>query len=208
MKWNNGRRSRAGLTIIEVVVASSILLLIMAVLTAVYVRGSHVWRKVEKNTTLLRELQVVLRTLERDIATGHPIGLTPAPQALAYLSCKDQNDVPRATDRGEPIWQRFVLFYVDGVGLLRRRELPLSSPSAEPIAFEQETREPLDVYLANYPQPDDRRVTHSGKITEFSVTRTGDYGSLYEIVLKAEDQLDSDRTETVDLKTIVSVRNR
>jgi len=62
--------------------------------------------------------------------------------------------------------------------------------------------------LTNYPQPQDQRLTHSGAITELSLTRTGDYGSLYELLLQAEDHLDSDRVETLELKTMVSVRNR
>jgi len=180
----------------------------MAILTMVYVRGSHVWRKVEINTSLLRELQVAMRTLERDLATSNPIGLTRGTNSVAYLSCKDLHDTIRVNDRGKPIWQKFVILYVDEAGLLRKREILRSLPGPEPVAFEQETGETLDEYLTNYPQPQDQRLTHSGAITELSLTRTGDYGSLYELLLQAEDHLDSDRVETLELKTMVSVRNR
>ena len=204
MRWN----SRRGTTVIEMSIGAVLLLLILGVLSSIYVQGSAVWRKVDKETSLLRELQVAVRNLERELELGHPHGLTIGTQALAYLSCQDANNDITLNDRGEPVWQKFTLVYVDPEGLLRRREVARSAPDTNPLSFEEEFGTDLDTYLSNNPDPDDRRLTHLGDITRFELESSGRFGSLYELRLEAEQLKNSTETETLQLTTQVSVRNR
>lgn len=206
MLWNRQRRS--GLSLIEVIIVSTVLLLLVGILTVTFVRGTKVWKKVENETTLLRELQTAIRNLERDLSTGQPYGLTQSDMAVATLSCRDNDDRPIVNDRGEPIWSKFVLQYVDNAGLMRIRTVDIGAPTSEGKAFEEETGTTLGDYLNNFPEPQDRRLTHSGRITKFELTPVGNYGSLYELELEAEETVNTDQVDTLSLKTTVSVRNR
>ena len=201
------RRNRGGLSLLETVVVASILLLLVGILTVSLVRGARVWKKVENETTLLREVQTILREMERSISTGHPYGLTAGTNSIALLSCQDNQEKPLVNNRGEPVWNKFVIYYVDNVGLLRKRVLQLGTPSSEALSFEEETGQNLDQYLNQFPRQDDRRLTHSGRVTLMKLKSKGDYGSLYEINLEAEETVNYDRVDTLKLSTTIGVRN-
>jgi hypothetical protein len=183
------------------------MLLLTAILTAIYVRSSTVWRKVDRETELLREVQVAMRYLERDISTGNPRGLTRGLNALAVLSCQDNDRKIHLDDRGQPYWQKYLVTYVDADGILRGREVLRPTPSTVPVSFEEDMGKRLDDYLADHPDPNDRRLTHSGRITELSLTPTGDYGSLYILLVEAEQDKVDKPVENIRLQTNVSVRN-
>lgn len=202
MRWN-----RRGLSLLEIIVVASILLLLVGILTVSFVRGARVWKKVENETTLLRELQTTVREMERSISTGHPYGLTSGTNSIALLSCQDTQGKPVVNNRGEPTWNKFVLYYIDDVGLLRKRILNLGTPSSEALSFEEETGQSLDQYLNQFPQQDDRRLTHSGKVTLLELKSKGDYGSLYELKLEAEQTVNSDRVDTLKMSTTIGLRN-
>lgn len=206
MPWNKRSRS-SGLTMIEIMVVSGIMLLLMLVLTSIYVRGSRVWLKVDRETELLREIQVAMRYLERDITTGNPRGLTRGNNALAFLSCQDADRQIHFNDRGQPIWQKFVVMYVDSNGTLRSREVPRPTPSTIPVSFEEDMGSLLDDFLTDNPNPNDRRLTHSGRIIELSLTPSGDYGSLHTLVVEAEQDKVDKPLENIRLETELSVRN-
>ena len=165
-------RRPKGTTAVELIVATSIFLLLMAVLVFIYTRGAAVWKKTEHQTSLLRELQVATRHLQRNIETSHPLGITLGEQKLAYLDADDAEGELRLNDRGEPIWQRWIVVYVDPDGKLRRREIERTDADAEPRAFQEEVGVTLDDYLTG-PLEDDRFLTHSGKVTEFRFEPTG-----------------------------------
>lgn len=194
------------MTLVEVLVTSGILLLLLAVLTGVYVRGSSVWRKVESKTELLRELQVALRRIERNLSISHPKGVTRGEKALAYLSLQNADGKIEVVDLG-PVWQKFVTVYVDADGLLREASVPRSVPDSLAPSFIEANGFSLDDYLTNFPNPDHQRLTHSGEITLFQLTPTGDYGSLYNLEVTALKKNGSDITEKVQLESAVSVRN-
>lgn len=195
-----------GTTVLEMVVAAGVFLLLLAVLVVTYTRGASVWKKVEHQTSLLRELQVATRHLQRHLETTHHLGVTLGDQKLAYLDAADAEGQLELNDRGEPIWQRWLVVYVDPEGRLRRREITRTDADASPRSFREEVGTDLDTYLTG-PLPDDRVLTHSGRITEFKLEPTGNYGSLYELVIRAEEEKNSTEVEKLELKTNISVRN-
>lgn len=193
------------MSLVEVLVTSGILLLLLAVLTAVYVRASSVWRKVDMKTELLRELQVALRKLERNLELSHPKGVAKGDKSVAYLSLRDKDDKVVMDPLG-PVWQKFVAVYVDPTGFLREATVFRASPNPTPCSFSEETGATLDQWLGMTANTDHRLLTHSGQVTQFELTRTGDYGSLYELKVAAERKNGSDITEKVQLQSVVSVR--
>ncbi len=199
-------RSPQGTSVLELIVATSIFLLLMAVLVFVYTRGAAVWKKTEHQTSLLRELQVASRHLQRNLETSHPLGITLGEEKLAYLDADNAEGDLELDDRGEPIWQRWIVVYVDGEGKLRQREITRTDADSRPRSFQEEVGASLDDYLTGALE-DDRYLTHSGNITEFRFEPTGNYGSLYELAMKAEEQKNSTEVESLELKTEISVRN-
>ena len=202
------RRQDLGLTFIEVMVASSILLLLFGAISIIFHSSSQVWRKVDRRTSLLRELQVAVRYIERGVEVSHPFGLARADKTLAYLSSEDENNDIALDAEGRPMWQKFAVVFVDPEGRLRRRLLPLATPSAQATSFQDEFGVPLQAYLSLHgAQNEDRHLTHSGKITGFALENAGSYGSLFELVIEAEQPKNSDETERLEIRTKISVRN-
>lgn len=198
-------QNRRGMSLIEIDVAAAILILLFGAIVLIYQVCAKVWRKVDIRTGLLRELQVAVRYLERGLEVTHPYGLARAENALAYLSATDEDDNIVVGGNGGPAWQKFVIFYVDADGRLRRRLVELSTPETDPPTF----RESLGAELSDYlvPNPDDRHLTHSGTITLLSLENAGNYGSLFELVLQAEQLKESDQVEKLEVRTKVSIRN-
>ena len=200
-------RSYRGFTVPEVVVAAGVLLMLFAAITLIYSSSAKVWRKVDLRTSLLRESQIAMRNLERGLEVSHPFGIARADNAIAYLSTADSNNNISMNSQGEPLWQNFLIVYVDPDGLLRRRLLPLRTPTSRAPTFEEETGVVLRDYLTTGPEESDRFLTHSGKITSFRVENSGHYGSLLEITIEAIEPKNSDENEDFVLTTKVSVRN-
>lgn len=200
------RRDNRGTTVIELVIATVVFMGLMALLVFTYTRGAAVWKKVEHQTSLLRELQVATRHLERNLETSHPLGITLGSQKLAYLAAADSDGQIVLNGRGEPLWHRWVVVYVDPEGRLRQREIDRGDPAEPPRSFEEEIGVPLDDYLTGA-LPDDRLLTHSGEILDFRFEPTGDYGSLYELAIRAQEMKNSTEAEKLELKTEISVRN-
>lgn len=207
-----------GMTLVEVSVAAGILMLLLAAIVGIYQSSARVWRKVDIRTSLLRELQVAVRYLERGLEVSHSFGLDRAPtlNALAYLSALDGNDEIHVNDQGKPEWQRFVIVYVDAKGLLRRREESLTPSRAVPPTFKEATGYQLAPYLTyNPPKPADRFLTHSGIIETLELKNGGNYGSLYELIIQAKQKKtelgarvgDPDKFETLEIRTKISLRN-
>jgi hypothetical protein len=202
------RRSKSfsGLTIAEVVVASGILLMLFAAISMIYKSSADVWRKIDLRTSLLREAQIAVRNMERGLEISHPFGIARADNAIAYLSGTDDNDVIVVDPQGELLWQRFIIVYVDPDGRLRKRILPLGTPTARAPSFVEETGVALRDYLTG-PEATDRHLTHSGRITRFSLENSGHYGSLFELTIDGEQLKNSTETENLTIRTRVSVRN-
>lgn len=209
------RSGRLGLSISEVMVAAGVLLALFAALTMIYTSSSRVWRKVDRRTSLLRELTLALRHLERDLEVTDSHGLSSAENAVCYLSTKDEDEVPVLETDGRQLWQKFVVVFLDS-GRLRKRVLPLSAPSVEPMTFQDFQGQKLGNYLGGAVSTD-RFLTHSGQLNEFEVksaelflppSELKNYGSLYEITVRGEREIDSQNKEKIDLTTRVSLRNR
>lgn len=200
------RFSRKGLSLVEVSVTVGILLLLFGAISLIYQSSARVWRKVDSRTALLRETQVVARNLERALEVTHPFGLARADNAVAYLSATDASNTLETDAEGRLLWKRFVILYVDPAGRIRRRYLPLAGPTPDPPSFQQETGASLEDFLTG-PEPTDSYLTHTGVITRFELKNSGDYGSLYELIVEGEEPVGTGRKEHMSLRTKVSIRN-
>lgn len=200
------RPDRRGLTIVEVSVAAAILLMLFAAISLIYQSSARVWRKVDLRTSLLREAQIAARNLERELEVSHAFGIARAENAFAYLSARKDNGDIDVDSKGELLWQRFIIIFVDEEGRLRERVLQLGTPSRRAPTFQEETGVKLPDYLTGAIDTD-RHLTHSGRITQLTLENAGNYGSLFELVIAGEQMVNSTQTENLALRTKVSVRN-
>ena len=121
---------RRAMTLLEIMVASSILLLMMGVLFSVYRMGASAMMKGTVHTELVQETNVACHRLTREVERSIYLSLSstsaPAAPGVSFLSAVNGSDLfayDNATTM--PRWQNFLIFYYDPVALeLRLRKVP------------------------------------------------------------------------------------
>ncbi len=136
------RRRVEATTLIEVLIASSILLLIISFIFFVYVNGTRAWHRGQNQADLLQDLMLVQEAVRRDLASSAYASLTidQPNRAFSVLSPRGPNGRPVVVD-GEIEWQSYVVFYHDATQrAVLRLEVPLIAAAPErsaPAPIEQ-----------------------------------------------------------------------
>lgn len=107
---------RRGITIIELVVAMSILGVLLALTFFIYTMGARAWAKGDSKADLLRAAQVVAAKTNRYVESSTPLSLSVASDgsAVAFLSAEDTDGVFQYDPVTLlPHWQKFIVLYHD-----------------------------------------------------------------------------------------------
>lgn len=130
MKFLNFRKQ--GATLVDILIASILLGLLTAILFSLLKSGTVALRKVENQSELLRELQLLSLKISQEAQESNFASLSVSADEtmVAFLSAKDSNGVFQADNFGRPLWQKFVVYYHDvSDNTIRRTEVPHSSTS-------------------------------------------------------------------------------
>ncbi|MCE7869253.1 hypothetical protein DYH09_02625 [bacterium CPR1] len=131
------------MTVMEVLVASAVMLMVVSMVFVVYVNGARAWHRGAGQADLLQDLQVVQGQMHREIASSvYESFSADAPhRAFSLLSARLDGGGFQVLD-GEVEWQRYVIFYLD----LPSRELRRAELKLPPGAPQRTAPGPIESY--------------------------------------------------------------
>lgn len=112
-------KRKAGVTLIELSVASTILLILTGILFAAWSSGAQAWLTASQKGDLLVKAQLAFRKIERSLqaSSGQSRAYENTPSGcLSFASSFGLNDTPGSTqfvslNSGEVQWQKYVVVY-------------------------------------------------------------------------------------------------
>ena len=106
----------AGMTVLELLLASSLFSLLGLLLLAAYTQGSKVLLQGNNRSEMVRQTNSVCFRLNREIERSLYESVSTAGSACSMLSAVDNSGVFRyRTGSTAPEWQQFEIFYLDSV---------------------------------------------------------------------------------------------
>lgn len=138
MKSSVDRRPR-GVTLVETLIHSSLMLLLLGGIVAVLILGTRNFRTVEAVAEVQREMAAAMAALRGELAETRAasIGTGTSPTGVIFLSPRPDSGSWAHSTTGKLLWQRWVCYYVEvrnGVPTLLRKEKKLTAPTATPPA--------------------------------------------------------------------------
>lgn len=131
-------RSRSrGVTLVETLIHSSLMLLLLGGIVAVLILGTRHFRMVEAVAEVQREMAAAVGSLRQELAETRSASILAGagPTGVIFLSPRTDSGVWAHNSTGKLLWQRWVCFYVEtrnGVPTLLRKEKKLSAATATP----------------------------------------------------------------------------
>lgn len=200
--------SQRGLTLVELMVAATLLGLLTFAMFAIYRMGASAWAKGSVRSEMLADLQVATARLEKDLgrSTYSSFSVGAGGSAVSFLTPVDDT-APQTFESitGAPLWRRYVLYWLDAAsGELRRREVPLPAGAPEesaPGPIESfGTSGPLALYL-------DQGRAVARDVTLFTCSVPGPNRPVRTQLTAQRQRYGTSRVETASLRSTVWLRN-
>ena len=159
-------QNRAGITLPEVVIAALILGILTGVLFYLFRSGIVSLKKVENQSSLIRELQLISLKISEEVrqSTASSMSTSVDGRVLAFLSAVEETSGEFQVDEfGRPEWQKYVVFYHDTSDLTIRRLIVDYTPvlRTDAITLEEYGGSALDNYIGtNNPAPVAHDISH------------------------------------------------
>lgn len=130
------KRDRAA-TIVELSLASTILLAVLALCGMLFSTSASTFHKTDTRTDLLASLQLVGSRWTRDVMSTHKQGTAIAPDACALLT--PQGTLPISTQGvySNLVWQGYRVYYRKPDGEVWLRNVDLVTPTIQPMPLNQ-----------------------------------------------------------------------
>jgi hypothetical protein len=140
-----GRARRAGINLLDLVVAMGMLLMLLTGLFAIFFLGANAWRKTDDRFELLRNTQTVVSQIAREAERGSVFSVTILPgRAVSFLSPVNGDGNFVTDGLGDVRWERYLAFYHDPASQeVRLVEVPLL-----PTSFERGTPQPIERFVS------------------------------------------------------------
>ncbi len=199
------RTRQKGFSLVEVALATTLLLLLMGGLYLLVVKGLHSLADARAYSDSRQESLKGMHLLAWELANSTRDGVYPSGNAVWFLSAQAPvpGSSPVAFDAaGNLYWKKWVCYYLDAAGDLVRSELALSSPVTVPLPVP--TPSPSLSAFQSVTGPGKRVVARG--IKDFQVTQVS--GTVYSIKVVGEQYTGSDKPTQVELVTEVKVRNQ
>jgi type II secretory pathway pseudopilin PulG len=139
----------AGFGLVELMISSGMLLLLMALIFALYFNGQRAWAKNSDHQDVMGNAQVSIAFLSDDLQSA-PFGsvtIAADGSAISFLTMKNTDGQRTYTDEGRPLWDHWLVYYQSGDNLIRREvPWPESDPALReiPIRIEGYNGQTLD----------------------------------------------------------------
>lgn len=122
------------MTLIEVSLAGALLALLLLASFTVMRSGLRSWSRMDVDLDMFQAMRTASDRWTRDFRETSLPTVSVTSLTAAFGSARnDQGVFITDTPVTQPIWQRYVLYYLDASdSTLRRREIPITPPSKEP----------------------------------------------------------------------------
>ena len=204
------RSSRRGFTVVETVVALSLLSILLLGLYAVLTIGYRQAREAEVFETVHREAMVGVKKLTQEIeltSRGSFNDLSAGPSFIVFASPQQMQTVPNFEQytydgNGDLHWQKWVCYYLESSEqTVYRAEIALSSPLPAPPTTA--TQPPLSDFQALY-STDRKPVFRNCSQLRF---RAGTTPASVRLTLETSDNVNSDKVTKMLIDNEVVPRN-
>lgn len=114
--FTKGKCKIRGLSLLEITVATVVLGALMSIVFAVFRSGIVSLRKVENQSALVRELQLLSLKMSEEVRQSNASSLSVSPDGavLSFLSARDTSSGEfQLDDLARPEWQHFIVYYYD-----------------------------------------------------------------------------------------------
>ncbi len=131
-----GRGRLRGASLAELLIASTLFLMLSVALFQVMHTGSAFMRRSEASLDMQKELLLALTWIHKDMSESAARVFRKDPQGIVFASPRDLDGQLQLDSVGRITWQRIVAYYVDdvaGVPCLIRKERALTATSSDPI---------------------------------------------------------------------------
>ncbi|MCA9779428.1 MAG: prepilin-type N-terminal cleavage/methylation domain-containing protein, partial [Candidatus Eremiobacteraeota bacterium] len=125
------RSNRSGFTIVEVLTVVSVFGILVTAIFMIFNLGLSAFHKTTVKNELLQQAQITNVKLTADLERSSLGSLSsdwadPTRGIAAFLSPLDDNAEFKTDTRGRPIWQKYIVYYLDdGTNEIFREEIPL-----------------------------------------------------------------------------------
>lgn len=197
---------KRGMTLAEVVVTSGLMSILLLAMGAVYKIGIVGLSKTTAHADMLSQAQIAAAKLSREVASSSFDSLTLSPDHSAasfLIRIDEKGEFGFDPINGRPLWQSYVVYYVEG-DELKRRVLPL--PEAAPLA----DATPIEEYAPWGKKPISEWCSNGSTVARSLRTCLFEnFSGRLQLTLVAEKQrLGKKDPETVELSFITRFRNR
>lgn len=128
--------TQAAYTLAEVLVASALLLVVQGIAYLLLVLSNRSWSVVATRADVAINAQVGVAAMRRELQDTTASSVTVGTNAVAFLSALDDGGVFQTDADGQPLWQAFVVYYVDPNNSALRRSR-ITPASATPLSQAQ-----------------------------------------------------------------------
>ena len=152
------RRKAGGFSLPEIAIASLILAILLTLVFLVFRSGIVSLRKVENQSTLVRELQLLSLKVSEEVrqSTYFSMGTSTDGTMLSFLSAVDNSETFHLDAYGRPEWQKFIVYYHDSdeQTVKRLTEAYVTATPTDARTLEDYSGGPLTDFVdQNNPQP-------------------------------------------------------
>lgn len=139
-----------GTTVVELLVAATVLSLLSLLTLALFKTGASGWRKLEAQSGLLADYEVLAgkltKEIQRSVGVSASTGSFPDGDTVAFLSAVDDTGTFTLDTSGsyEPVWQKYLIFNYDKT----KRQVTLAEVKLLPGSPEALAPEPIETYDA------------------------------------------------------------
>jgi len=141
------RSARSGFTIVEVLTVISVFGILVTAIFSIFNMGLSAFHKTTTKNELLQEAQITNVKLSADLERSTLSSLScdasdPEQGIAAFLTALDDDEKFITDNRGRPVWQKYLVYYLDdSTNEMYRREVPVL-----PTAPQRTVPTPIEFY--------------------------------------------------------------
>ncbi|MBI3927886.1 MAG: hypothetical protein HY319_20260 [Armatimonadetes bacterium] len=115
-------RSRRGVTLLELLIASGLVLLVALSVLALFEAGVRYVRESEARLDIQRDALVAMALVTQELSESNPVAFRtdPDPPGVVFGSPRNLEGTLIVDSSGKLIWQKFICYYLEDSGAERR----------------------------------------------------------------------------------------